>query len=146
MKMSGHFTDDELLNSLYGIDPADNHLDDCADCRSRLAAMQSNREAIERAASIDNRITVEFLAAQRRAIYRRLDQPLRWWNSVAIRRWAAGLTTACVLSGSIFLYEQNREMKMAQERASDAQLAQEVAAMANDTDVSAMAPLHGLFE
>ena len=65
---------------------------------------------------------------------------------MSVRRWAAGLTTACVLGGSLFLYEQNQEIKMAQERVSDAKLAQEVASMATDTGVSSMAPLEGLFE
>lgn len=143
---SGHWTDDELLAYLYGVGPSEPHLDTCADCQFRLAAMRKSRELIEAAAPPSDGVTSDFLAAQRRAIYHRMDQPVRWWTAVSARRWAAGLTTACVLGGSMFLYEQNREMKLEQERASDAKLVQEVASMANDTGTSSMAPLQGLFE
>lgn len=143
---SGHWTDDEVLASLYGVGPSGNHLEECADCQARRAAMQTNREQIERSASAGDGVTSDFLAAQRRAIYQRLDQPVRWWSAAPVRRWAAGLTTACVLASSIFLYEQNREIRLAQERASDARLMQEVANMAGDSGASAMEPLQGLFE
>lgn len=143
---SGHWTDDELLAHFYGVGPSGSHLDACADCRSRLAVMQNSRERMEAAAPPSDGVTSDFLAAQRRAIYERLEQGVPWWSSVSVRRWAAGLATACVLGGSLFFYEQNREMRLAQERASDAKLVQEVASMAKDTDTSSMAPLQGLFE
>jgi hypothetical protein len=108
--------------------------------------MHSNRENIERSASRANQVTADFEAAQRRAIYRRLAHPVRWWNLLAVRRWATGVAAGGVLMGSLFVYQQNREMRLAQERASDAKLAQEVAAMANDSGLSSMAPLEGLFE
>jgi hypothetical protein len=141
MNQAGHWTNDELLASLYGVGPSGDHLRECAGCQSRLAAMQSSRETVERAAATGDAVTASFLAAQRRSIYQRLDQrPVRW------RSWVAGLATACVLAGSLFLYQQNHAMKLEQERANDAKLVQEVAAMANDTGTSSMAPLEGLFE
>ena len=146
MNRASHWTNDELLASFYGVGPADDHLQECAECRACLASMQSSRESVELAASPADGVTISLLAAQRRSVYQRLDQPVRWWSSMSVRRWAAGLTTACVLGGSLFLYEQNQEIKMAQERVSDAKLAQEVASMATDTGVSSMAPLEGLFE
>lgn len=139
---SGHWTDDELLAHIYGIGPSGNHLQECADCRSRLSAMQSNRQSLETAEQVGN----DFLAAQRRAIYRRIERREHWWNSLAVRRWAAGMTTACVLGGALFMYDQNRQMRLAQERVNDARLMQEVATMASDTSTSSMAPLEGLFE
>ncbi len=139
MNQSGHWTNDELIGALYGVGPAGDHLKSCADCRTRFEAMKSNRASIERSAELP--VDSAFLAAQRRAIYQRLDRPAQRWKA-----WAAGLTTACALGASVFLYEQNHEMKLAQERISDARLIQEVAAMANDTGASSMAPLEGLFE
>ncbi len=139
---SGHWTDDELLAFIYGIGPSGNHLDECAGCQSRLARMKLSREEIESSEAVDQ----SFLAAQRRTIYERMDKPVRWWNAAPVRRWAAGLATVCVLGGSVILFEHNREIQLAQERMNDAKLAQEVAAMAQDTDVSSMAPLEGLFE
>jgi hypothetical protein len=108
--------------------------------------MRLNRESIESAASTADGVDPAFLAAQRRAIYQRMQQPVRWWNALPVRRWAAGVATACVLAGSLVVYQQNREAQLAQERISDARLAQEVAMMAQDTGVSSMAPLEGLFE
>ena len=84
---TGHWTDDQLLQTIYGIGPSDNHLNDCADCNARLVAMQANRENVERAAAFD--VTSDFLAAQRRAIYKKVDQPVRWWNS------ACGTSLGC---------------------------------------------------
>jgi hypothetical protein len=139
MNQSGHWTNDELLAAIYGLGPSGNHLEICADCRTRLAGMKSNREAIEGLAGLP--VDAAFLAAQRRAVYQRLDQPARSWKA-----WAAGLTTACALSASLFLYQHNQQMKVAQESMNDAKLMQEVAAMANDTGASSMAPLEGLFE
>jgi len=144
MKQLGHWTNDELLATLYGVGPSGDHLDFCADCRERLAAMQAKRARVELEAA--PAVSDGFLAAQRRAIYQRMDQPVRWWNSLPVRRWAAGVATACVLGGTLFVYEQNRKIQIAQERVNDAKLAQEVASMANDTGVTSMAPLEGLFE
>ncbi len=104
--------------------------------------MQHHRELIEKAASVADSVSPEFLAAQRRSIYQRLEQPVRW----PVRRWAAGLATACILGGSVMVYEHNRQMQMTQERIADAKLAQEVTMMADDTGSPAVAPLEGLFE
>jgi hypothetical protein len=143
---SGHWTDDELLAFHYGVGPSGEHLDHCAVCRTRLAAMQLNRQRIEGAAAIADAVSPEFLAAQRRSIYQRLETPVRWWNALPVRRWAAGLATACVLGGSVMVYEHNREVQLTQERIADAKLAQEVTMMADDTGSPAVAPLEGLFE
>ncbi len=143
---SGHWTDDELLATIYGVGPSGKHLDGCSECRTRLAEMQSSRERLENASSIDDGASAAFLAAQRRTIYQRMENPVKWWNAVPLRRWAAGMATACVLSGSIFVYQQNREERIRQERIADAKLAQEVTMMAQDTGDSSMAPLEGLFE
>jgi len=143
---SGHWTDDELLAYIYGVGPSVNHLEGCSDCRSRLAAMQLSREGVESLAPVADGVNASFLAAQRRGIYQRMEKPVRWWNAAPVRRWAAGVATVCILGGSGLLYEQNRQAQLAQERINDAQLAQEVASMAQDTGVSSMAPLEGLFE
>jgi hypothetical protein len=108
--------------------------------------MRENREQIESAVVTADQVTPAFLAAQRRTIYQRMNQPEHWWSAAPVRRWAAGVATVCVLAGSGLVYEQNRERQIQQERMEDAKLVQEVAAMARDTDVSAMAPLEGLFE
>jgi len=143
---SGHWTDDELLAFDYGVGPSGGHLDACSECQTRLAAMQLHRERVEGAAAIADTVSADFLAAQRRSIYQRLEQPVRWWNALPVRRWAAGLATACILGGSVAVYEHNRQVQLTQERIADAKLAQEVTMMADDTGSPAVAPLEGLFE
>jgi hypothetical protein len=114
--LSGHWTDEELVNSLYGVGPESNHLEGCADCQARLADMRANRTSLE----IAEDISFDFLAAQRRAIYQRLEQPVRWWSSFSV--------------------------ELAKERAADAKLLQEVSAMAMDSGSASAEPLQGLFE
>jgi len=143
---SGHWTDDELLAFHYGVGPSGEHLEGCADCQTRLAAMQLNRERIEGAASLADAVSLEFLAAQRRSIYQSTEKPVRWWSAVPVRRWAAGMATAGILGGSVAVYEHNRQVQLIQERIADARLAQEVTMMADDTGSPAVAPLEGLFE
>jgi hypothetical protein len=109
--------------------------------------MQAQRLALETATADNDGVTFDFLAAQRRAIYQRLEQPVRWWSLAYVRRVAAGIAAAVVLSGSAYMYQQNRSMEMARERAEDAKLLQEVTAMASmDSGAQSTEPLQGLFE
>ena len=75
--MSGHehLSEDALLDALYGIagSNAETHLHECAHCAQRLHEWQEKRAAA--AASIE--IPGEFLAAQRRKIYERIERPSR---------------------------------------------------------------------
>jgi hypothetical protein len=140
--LSGHWTDEELVNVLYGVGPEGKHLEGCADCQARLTDMRANRAKVETAQDV----SFDFLAAQRRAIYQRIEQPARWWSSFSVRRVAAGIATVAVLTGSAYMYEQNRAVEMAKERAADAKLLQEVSAMAMDSGSASAEPLQGLFE
>lgn len=142
-KLSGHWTDEELVNSLYGVGPDDTHLDSCEECKARLVLMQARRSSVEDAAEP---VSFEFLAAQRRAIYQRLEQPVRWWSFSSVRRVGVGIATALVLTGSAVVYEQNRAAELARERVADAQLLQEVSSMAQDSGLESAEPLQGLFE
>jgi hypothetical protein len=146
-KLSGHWTDEEMIGYLYGVGPENGHLEHCADCQVRLSAMQTQRQTLESATADNDSVSFDFLAAQRRAIYQRLEQPVRWWSVAYVRRLAAGLAAAVVLSGSAYMYQQNRSMEMARERAEDAKLLQEVTAMASmDSGAQSTEPLQGLFE
>jgi hypothetical protein len=146
-KLSGHWTDEEMIGYLYGVGPENGHLEHCADCQVRLSAMQTQRQTLESATADNDSVSFDLLAAQRRAIYQRLEQPVRWWSVAYVRRLAAGLAAAVVLSGSAYMYQQNRSMEMARERAEDAKLLQEVTAMASmDSGAQSTEPLQGLFE
>ena len=138
---SAHWTDDQLMDRLYGLGPADGHLDQCEFCQNRLTAMETRRQQL----SVEETVSPDFLAAQRRAIYARVGKPHHWWNDLSVRRWAAAAAMLTVLAGSAALYENHQRREAAAEAISDAQLAQDVARMSFDSESPATAPLRELF-
>ena len=83
-----HWTDEDLLDRLYGIGRADTHLDECGNCQARWQALMEARRRVIEPPVVDE----AFLAAQCREIYRRLDAGdgrARW-------RWVPALAMAGV--------------------------------------------------
>ncbi len=136
---SAHWTDEQIIDHLYGVGPTDGHLSQCENCSARLTAMQSRRQGF----SVEDSVSDQFLAAQRRAIYARLSKPHHWWQDVPARRWAAAAAMFTVLAGSAALYQDHRR-ELAESRA-DAQLAQDVSQMSYESEPQATDPLKGLF-
>ena len=136
---SGHWTDEQLIDYLYGVGPSDGHLDSCAHCAARLSAMDVRRKRL----SLNESVSDSLLAAQRRTIYARLSEPRRWWRDLPLGRFAAAAATLVVLAGTLTVYENHRRA-LAESR-SDAQLAQEVSQMSFESESAATAPLKGLF-
>ena len=140
--MSGHehLSEDALLDAVYGIagNDADAHLRGCTDCAQRLHEWQEKRAST--VASIE--IPGEFLAAQRRKIYERIERPSRkHWL------WAPGLAAACALAVGIFVYHpapQQPVNKAAE--ISDAQLFGDIYSMEQAVEPAAAAPARALFE
>jgi hypothetical protein len=139
---SRHWTDDELIDHIYGVGPEEGHLRACSGCRSRLAGMEERR-----AISIDaGEVSDNFLSAQRRNMYARMAAPVRWWRRFHVRRWASALGAGSVLAAGIFYYENAQRLNQATDQLSDAQLAQDVTSMAQSAEPSPTAPLQALFE
>ena len=140
--MSGHehLSEDALLDAVYGIagDEADAHLRGCAECTQRLSDWRAKRAA---AARIE--IPGEFLAAQRRKIYERIERPSRkrWL-------WAPGLAAACALAVGIFVYSPTPQHSPVNKPAeiSDAQLFGDIYSMEQVVEPAAAAPARALFE
>ena len=67
-----HWSDDVLIGALYGLEGADLHarLGECPECAARWKHLQEKRAAI--AVPLD--VPAELLAAQRKAIYRRIER------------------------------------------------------------------------
>lgn len=144
-KLSGHWTDDQLIAHLYSVGPGDEHINFCGECQARLSAMQQRRATIDRRSSAGEDVTFEFLAAQRRSTYAKTAAPVRWWSLLPAQRWVSVAAMAALLAGSVFLYEAN-EHHYRNQQLTDAQLAQEVSQMAADSEPQATAPLQALFE
>ena len=136
---SAHWTDEQLIDHIYGIGPTDGHLNQCAQCTSRLSVMETRRQQV----SLEEPVTDHFLAAQRRTIYARLSEPHHWWQALQFRHWASAAAMFVVLAGSAAVYESHRQ-ELAESRA-DAQLAQDVSQMSFESEPQATAPLKGLF-
>jgi len=136
---SEHWTDDQLIDRLYGVGPSNGHFENCADCQARFASIETRRRQIP----MDESVSDNFLAAQRRAIYARLEQPRRWWHAWPLGRFAAVAAMFVALAGTVTLYQSHRR-EIAESRA-DAQLAQDVSQMSFESEPPATAPLKGLF-
>jgi hypothetical protein len=134
--MSGHLTDDQLIDRLYGI-ASDSHAENCSECSLRLNQLCERRGELSAPPSVSN----SFLAAQRRQIYSRLGQPLP-----SRMRWApAALAAACLLIAGMFVYRPVAAPP-AHTDVADAQLFSEVYSMEESTEPIAAAPIHALFE
>jgi anti-sigma factor RsiW len=140
--MSGHehLSEDALLDAVYGIagSAADAHLRRCADCAQRLHEWHEKRAAtVERV-----EISSDFLAAQRKKIYQRIERPSRkHWL------WAPGLAAACALAIGVFVYHPApKEQPRRSAEISDAQLFGEVYSMEQSLEPAATAPARALFE
>jgi hypothetical protein len=144
--LSGHWTDEQLIEHLYGIGPNNGHLDGCGECRSRLSAMQAARRAVEGNSSAAEQVPFDLLAAQRRNIYARIDRLPRWELGLRVRRWVAAGAMIVLLSGGALMYERAQEQQASHNKITDAQLAQQVSQIATDSEPGATAPLQQLFD
>lgn len=144
--LSGHWTDEQLIEHLYGVAPEADHIQNCSHCRERLSRMVTDRERVEREAAVADQDLFDLLAAQRRTIYARLAERPRRQVSAQVRRWAAAAAMVALLSGGALLYEQNQRQQAAQNKVTDAQLAQEVSRIADDSEPLPTAPLQALFD
>ncbi|MBV9268674.1 MAG: hypothetical protein JO061_21075 [Acidobacteriaceae bacterium] len=150
-KLSGHWTDDDLIAYLYGVGPENDHLSTCAQCEQRLAAIQAERRLVETEYPSGEEVSFDFLAGQRRKIYARIEQPAHWWSGIAVRRWAPTAAAFVVLAGGLAVVDQTHRAAIAQRQAemarvSDAELAAEVSQIADSSEPPATAPLQALFE
>jgi hypothetical protein len=147
-RLSGHWTDDELIQHLYGVGPGDGHLDDCPECQARLSSARTQRQTLETdlSASGDEAASYDFLMTQRRRIYAKLRQPANWWTGISLGRWAPAAAALLVLAGGVMVYDQRLRQQAVNRPVSDAQLARDVSCMADDSEPRSTAPLRALFE
>jgi hypothetical protein len=132
----GHWSDQDFIDDIYGVGPADRHLEACAACRARHAGMRARKQLLVR----EPPISQEFLAAQRRSIYRRLQQPSR-----LVSRLAPAFAVLVLLIG-MFVMRQSPPPAPQRDQASDAQLFSDIYALEQSSEPRAAAPVRALFE
>ena len=141
-----HWTDEQLIASLYGVGPENGHLHECEECKSRRSLLLGNRNASEVAASTEGDVSFEFLARQRRAICENLDARSAWRTTSGLRRWVPVMLTLLILGGGAAVYQERHARQLAASQVSDAQLALEVSRMSQEWQAQPAEPLQGLFE
>lgn len=97
---SEHWTDEQLIEHLYGLRSADEHFAACPLCAARAEQVSRAR----REATHPPEIPDALLAAQRRSIYNRLGSPLRVWHPM---RWAVSLAAMLAVALGLMLYRGN---------------------------------------
>jgi len=137
-----HWTNDEVVDHLYGVGPEDGHERECAECRARIVAVWARREAAAGSAEV----TANFLRNQRLAIAGRIEarrmELQAWWRMPV---WVAVMAAvALVLSAP----RPAREATVAGglNRAQDAEMYLEIYQSISSEEPRALAPMHGLFE
>jgi hypothetical protein len=85
-------------------------------------------------------VSTEFLAAQRRSIYRRLGEPNHRWIPM---RWALSLAMLLLMvAGGLTLQRRHKSAPPI----SDEQLFSDLSAMEQSNEPKAIQPMHGLFQ
>lgn len=135
--MSTHLTDDQLIARIYGVSEDEEHIAECAECASRLERFERRRAELARPAEA----SAEFLAAQRRAVYARMDG-----GSRRLWKWIPAAAAAFVIAVGLLVYRPAAPAPAPTPDAADAQLFSEMYSMAQSTEPRAAAPIHGLFE
>ncbi len=131
-----HWNQKDYSEWLYGLKEKDAHVESCLQCRAEL-----ERLAVERRRLLDSpEVSEEFLAAQRRSIYRRLGERSRNWAPL---RWAVSLAMLLVVVVGLTV---ERSRKSTASLAADDQLFRDLAKIEQSDEPQAIQPLHHLFE
>jgi hypothetical protein len=142
MSAHEHLNDDALLDGLYGLTDHEPHLRECAICAQRFDQLQRKRESLAGAVDLSTDVSGDFLAAQRRKIYERLEQP-----EPKRLRWAPALAMACLVAVGALVYHPSTPPAPQQHGdVSDSQLFSDAYSMDQSPEPSAAAPIHALFE
>jgi hypothetical protein len=142
-----HLSDDALVEAIYGVRDIQPEVAECTDCAGRWQQAQAVRtQAVQ---PVD--VSAEFLAAQRRRIYQRIDQPQPWHRSVL--KWAPGLAAAGLMIAGFLTYSPGSGTSPTEKASvaetqeiSDSQLFSELYSLEQSVEPSAAAPIRAMFE
>ncbi len=132
-----HWTEQDLLDKVYGIGTADEaHLEACPECHARWLNVSQRREQL----TATPEVSPLFLAAQRRAIHRRLDQPGR--NPLV---FAPALAAVAMVAVGLWLHPFKDAAPAPQPKIDDTVFA-DVYALEQSSLPAAASPVRALFE
>jgi hypothetical protein len=154
-ELSTHWSDEELLQRLYGLASADRdgaeHFAQCQDCAARWEILSGRRsEFLVAAASVE--IAEDQLQRQRRQIWERIESS----HGSALWKWAPAGATALLLALGLLLVrpakfvDPNPAISSVEQRPaaamSDTELFGELATMSSPENIHGADALQGLFE
>jgi hypothetical protein len=130
-----HWNENDFKEWLYGLRDEDQHLNECSECRGETERLRMARARITEQPEVSQ----DFLAAQRRSIYRQLHEPRHNWVAL---RWALPVAMVLVMVFGLTLQRDRRSAA----NISDEQLFSDLTAMEQSAEPKAIAPMHKLFE
>lgn len=152
-----HWNDEDFLDFVYGLKAEDFHLVQCPECARKLAQYQARRRAILHQTTPDP--SAEFLAAQRRSIYERMQNRD---PGTANRLWrpALALVSLCAVGFVLLQPPEQAPARVPEEdeasypavyyetggNSAEAELYSDIYRMVSDSGLRAADPIQELFE
>ncbi len=132
---SEHWTPEQMLDHLYGLRAADEHLEACQECSARAKSLALSRSR----SAAPPEISDDFLAAQRRRIHARIGSPVRGWHPL---RWAVSAMAVLVIVLGLSMYRSNPVVTPNH----DDQFFTEISTMAQNPAPQAVQPIEALVQ
>jgi|SRR5581483_8693608 len=95
-----HWTEDDFLQSFYGLKPEDEHVGSCVECAARMGKMAAVHAEVVRPPAVPD----ELLAEQRRRIHQRMEMASRGWHPL---RWAGAVAATAALAFVLMFHHSN---------------------------------------
>ncbi len=138
-----HWSDDQLIDRIYGVGPADGHLERCPSCARRWEEFRRRNQSLRQ---VGIELSDEHLAAQRRAIRARLGERRRVLPHVLVPALVTLLLAAIVILDRRAPEPPQPAAPESAEKISDAQLFGDVFNSISGTEPTAIGPIRSLFE
>lgn len=138
--MKPHWGEQDFTRWMFGLKEEDEHLSSCPQCQGEVARLTAVRNSI----AAEPEVSHEFLAAQRRSIHHRLNQPSHRW--MRARVWApvsAGVALAAI-GMALMLPPKPSHQPLFTE--SDQKFFTEIGSMEQSAEPRAIQPIHRMFE
>ena len=135
-----HWTDEELLDRLYGVGCEDNHVEACAECGARWNDLLASRRMLQG----EQEVSPSFLLRQRMAVMERIAPSNHSYFTWRTMTAAAG---ACAMAiGFVVFHPEQPKTVAVRAVASDSQFFSEIYSEVEQTEPRAVKPIRRLFE
>jgi anti-sigma factor RsiW len=136
-----HWTDDELVSTLFDVGPTGGHLERCPDCARRYQSIKQKHAGIQQASAP---VTESRLAAQRRAVRAQLEKRDRTLFPIL----APSLAAVVLLILGVFIAFRPDATKPAEQVPAiveDREI-EEIFQLSSNSEPAAIEPVQSLFE